>query len=63
MNPWQPIETAPKDGTSILGFEGGAPLPMRWLDGYWQLDYLWWREDDNLVDPSHWMPFPPDPTD
>jgi len=50
---WQPIETAPKDGTLFLGWVGGE----RWssIDGggsgyahdVSQVDFCWWRADFN----------------
>jgi hypothetical protein len=48
---WQPIETAPKDGTSII-VSGGT---VEWLvDGWFShcaQRYLQWQ-------PTHWMPLP-----
>ncbi|MDH0869725.1 hypothetical protein [Agrobacterium pusense] len=45
MTSWQPIETAPKDGTWIVGFCGGKTLyvVMRWWDGIMPED------DDDLT--------------
>lgn len=72
---WQPIETAPMDGTYILlNFNdkaciGGAYV---WLsnDGFngETIDYPAWTTDDDLIIvedpyswPTHWMPLPPPP--
>lgn len=61
---WQPIETAPKDGTPILGWWGldryfrGAVV--RWVDPSrgWELSW----SGERLVDPpTHWQPLPPPP--
>jgi hypothetical protein len=54
---WQPIETAPKDGSRILCW---VPLSD-------SVDILWWHgdhwEDDvlNIAEPTHWMGLPPRP--
>ena len=70
---WQPIETAPKDGTLVILY-----------GGYFGVSLGSWREDDYLaergemwldnsydeystgfaswpLEPSHWMPLPPPP--
>lgn len=50
---WQPIETAPKDGTEVLLLSTNSKRDIAmycngvWLDGY-----------SNDVDPTHWMPLP-----
>jgi hypothetical protein len=60
---WQPIETAPKDGTEILVWRKGWLYPHNAL----------WQEfdeggsfenpftDDFMDPPSHWMPLPAPP--
>lgn len=60
MTTWQPIETAPKDGTSILLADNYGGMQICWWDSY---D---WRHDLDDVcstfdDPTHWMPLPPSP--
>jgi hypothetical protein len=74
--PWQPIDTAPKDGTAILahlvyrdGCEHDA-MTIRWHEPWQQ-----WvmsgctigiqnnaTDEDNL-DPTHWMPLPEPPAE
>lgn len=56
---WQPIETAPKDGTIVLGWSGGAAYPVRfkdtpdWLYG-WQLSGVCWYDESSSIKPTHW---------
>jgi hypothetical protein len=60
MSEWQPIETAPKDGTFILVYGYGDYHHAFWLD---QGNGFWFSIDDSLVDPTHWMPLPSPPGD
>ena len=57
MNMWQPIETAPKDGSSILL----ATPKGRIADGFWALTYGVWSWLYVMVEPTHWMPLPAPP--
>ena len=73
---WQPIETAPKDGTEILvcGSMGRSTHAVAfwheddseiWVDdggGFWATDY---RQKGNytIVDAEFWMPLPEPPQD
>lgn len=51
---WQPIETAPKDGSFILL----ATPKGRIADGFWSLVYGVWSWPYVMVEPTHWMPLP-----
>ena len=54
---WQPIETAPKDGSFILL----ASPKGRIADGFWSLVYGVWSWPYVMVEPTHWMPLPERP--
>ena len=66
---WQPIETAPRDGSWIITAGGGADfgMPMKWCDrvGAWECDALMLEDWDDQAEgysrPTHWMPLPPAP--
>ena len=74
---WQPIETAPKDGTTILAYgwnlQDHAVSTIFWLElsewDEWKgisIDHSCWVDDDSSQDqidwvPTHWMPIPGKP--
>jgi len=65
---WQPIETAPRDGTAILAAWNMLYKAKRWtvqpvvfLYGGWLHS---WDEDEELpLEPTHWMPLPQPPNE
>ena len=72
MMDWQPIATAPKDGTRILATVSNAHEPGvdivfwsgdRWLVG--DPDSWWDRKDHGITEwhdsLTHWMPLPEPP--
>lgn len=63
---WQPISTAPEDGTSILAYTAEGQCEASW-HGLWVQSPCYATYDgcgaaDLLCDPTHWMPLPPEPT-
>lgn len=56
MLTWQPIETAPKDGTEILASDGQNVVACSWQGDTWSA--FNWKGSDI---PKYWMPFPPAP--
>jgi hypothetical protein len=62
---WQPIETAPKDGTAILGFWAGDVINERNYALTLYRTGSWWDADrgrEEYGEPTHWMPLPAPPT-
>lgn len=62
---WLPIETAPKDATDLLLWNGVA-VTGYWsksYGGYWRLVEAGSHAEDNSVDEpiTHWMPLPAPP--
>ena len=65
---WQPIETAPKDGTEIIILLHGCAVQAVWgcIDSgdfeSGQEAAYWWESsfdlDDDGTDPTHWMSLP-----
>ena len=51
---WQPIETAPKNGSYILL----ATPKGRIADGFWSPVYGVWSWPYVMIEPTHWMPLP-----
>jgi hypothetical protein len=58
MSEWQPIATAPKDGTEILLTDGSYKRT-----GYWARRINAWSIDaiGPLKMPTYWLPIPPLP--
>lgn len=54
---WQPIETAPKNGSFILL----ATPKGRIADGFWSPAYGVWSWPYVMIEPTHWMPLPERP--
>lgn len=67
MSGWQPIETAPKDGSDVLLLmRGGMMYVGRWRDGCLgepQVGEVAWRSScsGRFANPTHWCPLPDPP--
>jgi hypothetical protein len=75
---WLPIETAPRNGTAILGSEPDSKYPqaMIWKDyseydaeetgqkGYWEYAESLIGDFNGAAEPTHWrsLPSPPSPS-
>jgi imidazoleglycerol phosphate synthase glutamine amidotransferase subunit HisH len=63
---WRPIETAPQDGSRLLGWVDGEVRFIFYGKTSHVPIYGWnvcdqGAEDCDLVMPTHWMPLPPPP--
>ena len=64
---WMPIETAPKDGTGILGYQKihGSELwvigTMRYAETGWVFVEFHRGNTEYEMYPTHWMPLPGPP--
>jgi hypothetical protein len=64
MTEWQPIDTAPKDGTYFLAYwcpTEDEPFVKIYHVCHYAHGVIWpsWIIDDDM--PTHWMPLPPAP--
>lgn len=60
---WQPIETAPRDGTAVFVSLIGSdiPHPARFENGEWRMTWDRYALSD-WDGPTHWMPLPAAPS-
>ena len=58
---WRLIETAPKDGTPVLGYAGGDITTVKWGNNYWTLCECGAYAEDGEWWPTHWIPLPEGP--
>lgn len=68
MPDWQPIATAPRDGTEFIGWHNDKACPAlgAWFTLAWYSeDERWpWEDAEGKHPPAfltHWMPLPPLP--
>lgn len=58
---WQPIETAPKDGSHILAWRDSGVHLMRWREQVQRWDEWHVGIKHLTIQPTHWMPLPAPP--
>ncbi len=65
---WRPIESAPRDGKELIGWDGKDMFVCRWIKGYnvWGHESYQGHPNHSVkvfgeVYPTHWMPKPPPP--
>lgn len=61
---WQPINTAPKDGTPFLYWDVTGWCVLRWSDGAWCSTIECEDIDEQRIEitlPAFWMPLPEPP--
>jgi len=69
MSEWQPIETAPRDGTELLAWWPGPGMGLPAIG--WQITNwgriagsgMWFAHSLVGKQPTHWMPLPPPPAE
>jgi hypothetical protein len=54
---WQPIETAPKDGSHFIGRDGHGAREMWGRKDYYEGEF-WQDHQDSEPAPTHWYPMP-----
>lgn len=62
---WQPIETAPTDGSEVWAFNG-EQARMKFVSAEWYALWIWANEviaaaEPHPIQPTHWMPLPAPP--
>ena len=63
MSEWQPIETAPKDGTDFLAYSDACNVyGVAYWNTFHHAGYLVCNDSArDFFNPTHWMPLPPPP--
>ena len=59
---WQPIETAPRDGTPVIAAWRCSCCGLPCVSGdVYDVYGNWISSGDGIIYPTHWMPLPPPP--
>jgi hypothetical protein len=57
LREWLPIETAPKDGTHVIGLTQFGAREIWWHQDSYEGEF-WQDEGDSEPEPTHWVPMP-----
>jgi hypothetical protein len=59
---WQPIETAPRDYTEVIGLMGPKRMELVWYFAPSSQTFGWMNARGRRCkpQPTHWMPIPPE---
>ena len=60
---WQPIETAPKDGTEVLVQMAPKVIRLGWYFKPSSRTEGWCNKNGKRIIPTHWLPLPSPPAD
>lgn len=58
MSEWQPIDTAPKDGTEVIVLIRPKVIRLGWFFAPSSRTANWCDENGRKIKPTHWMPLP-----
>lgn len=58
---WMPIDSAPKDGSAFLAWDGHYMYAVEWKDGFSLVMPGFRCEDADADGLTHWMPLPEKP--
>jgi hypothetical protein len=58
---WQPIETAPMDGTELLCYWADVSIYHMCVARFVRSENEWYSETMAVRAPDYWMPLPPPP--
>lgn len=57
VSQWQPISTAPQDGTSVIVATDAGPVG----EAFFCREWCWQDGDVMVAKPTHWQPLPQHP--
>lgn len=61
MSKWEPIDTAPMDGTEIIVLVRRKVVRLGWYFKPSSRSQFWCDENGRPIKPTHWIPLPDAP--